>query len=168
MRNLPEFVVAFWATIAAGSGGRAPERLVDGPRAGLRAVGLGRSPAVRRRRASASAWRRTCRSSGLKTVVVAWDEPFASEQVRFADLVKGDAVALPDVALLPEDPATILYTGGTTGQAEGSAGLASNATVNILGLAFMSAHAALRHTGSVPVPEPGRRRRCSSSCRCST
>ncbi len=154
MRNLPEFAVAFWATIASGAVAVLLNGWWTGPEL---AYGLSDSGA-RLLFADGERARRVAPhlpELGLKTVVVAREEPFSPEQVSFAELVKGDAVALPDVALLPEDPATILYTGGTTAKPKGALGSHRNATVNILGLAFMSAHAALRHTGSVPVPEPG-------------
>ena len=64
--------------------------------------------------------------------------------------------AFPTWTIDPEDPATILYTGGTTGQPKGALGSHRSVAGSVLGMAFMAARAALRHTGSVPVPDPER------------
>ena len=49
MRNLPEWVMAFWASIAGGCRRRPPQRLVDRARAGLRPERLGHHRGLRRR-----------------------------------------------------------------------------------------------------------------------
>ncbi len=154
MRNLPEFAIAFWAAIAAGAvvvllngWWTGPELAYGLSDSGARVLFADGERALR--------LRPQLPGLGLQTVVVARDETLGPGHVGFADLVKSDAeIALPEVDLLPEDPATILYTGGTTAHPKGALGTHRNATVNILGLAFVSVHAALRHTGSVPVPDP--------------
>src|SRR6185312_2381898 len=51
---------------------------------------------------------------------------------------------MPDVALLPEDDATIFYTSGTTGTAKGALGTHRSLTTNIFAQSFSAARNALR------------------------
>ena len=64
-------------------------------------------------------------------------------------------VALPDVALLPEDDATIFYTSGTTGAPKGALGTHRSLTTNIFAMPYSNARNALRR-GDVP-PQEARR-----------
>ena len=59
---------------------------------------------------------------------------------------------LPDVAIEPDDDATIFYTSGTTGMPKGALGTHRNITTNVLSGAYAVACAALRR-GEAP-PEP--------------
>ncbi|MFV2172969.1 class I adenylate-forming enzyme family protein [Actinomadura sp. LOL_016] len=56
----------------------------------------------------------------------------------------GPAAVPPDVALDPEDDATIFYTSGTTGRPKGALGTHRNITGNPVGLAYGLASAGLR------------------------
>ncbi|MXP31438.1 class I adenylate-forming enzyme family protein [Parerythrobacter jejuensis] len=56
---------------------------------------------------------------------------------------------IPDVTLAPDDPATIFYTSGTTGQPKGALGSHRNLTTNILSSAYAAARTALRR-GEMP------------------
>ena len=47
-------------------------------------------------------------------------------------------VALPDVAIDPEDDATIFYTSGTTGRPKGAVGTHRNICTNLMSLVFVS------------------------------
>jgi long-chain acyl-CoA synthetase len=64
-------------------------------------------------------------------------------------------VALPDVALSPEDDATIFYTSGTTGAPKGALGTHRSLTTNIFAMPFSNARNALRR-GAAP-PQEARR-----------
>jgi acyl-CoA synthetase (AMP-forming)/AMP-acid ligase II len=59
--------------------------------------------------------------------------------------------ALPDVALAPEDVATIFYTSGTTGRPKGVVGTHRNICTNLLNLMYVGARAGLR----APTPAGG-------------
>ncbi|MEY4965934.1 MAG: hypothetical protein RL274_1517 [Pseudomonadota bacterium] len=63
--------------------------------------------------------------------------------------------ALPDMALSPEDEATIFYTSGTTGAPKGALGTHRSLTTNIFAMPFSNARNALRRGD--PPPKDARR-----------
>jgi acyl-CoA synthetase (AMP-forming)/AMP-acid ligase II len=65
------------------------------------------------------------------------------------------AIDLPEADILPDDPAAIFYTSGTTGKPKGALGSHRNLMTNILSTGFTAARAALRR-GEAP-PEPSSR-----------
>jgi acyl-CoA synthetase (AMP-forming)/AMP-acid ligase II len=67
----------------------------------------------------------------------------------FADLPD---VSLPDVAIAPDDAATIFYTSGTTGKPKGALGSHRNLLTNGLSSAYSGAATMLRR--GEPLPEP--------------
>ncbi len=62
---------------------------------------------------------------------------------------------LPAVELHPDDPATILYTSGTTGNPKGALGTHRNFLSNILSSGYVAARSFLRR--GEPLPEPAKR-----------
>lgn len=61
---------------------------------------------------------------------------------------------LPDIALAPDDDATILYTSGTTGKPKGALGTHRNMNANIMAAGFSAARNFLRRGEAVPVLDP--------------
>lgn len=98
----------------------------------------------------------------LSTVVVFSDNPLQPAHLgaaharlrvvgfdQFLGEVDSSAVP-PDVALTPDDDATMFYTSGTTGHPKGALGTHRNATTNIMNLFFRGQIASLR-AGAEPV-----------------
>jgi long-chain acyl-CoA synthetase len=82
------------------------------------------------------------------------EEPIPPEHHRFEELVglPGPGVTLPDVALAPEDDATIFYTSGTTGRPKGALGTHRNICGNVVSLAYGTVRTLLRSGEKPPGP----------------
>jgi long-chain acyl-CoA synthetase len=170
MRNLPEWVMAFWASIAAGAvvvplnawwtGAELAYGLSD---SGTKVVFVDEE-----RRARIVPHLDDI--GDLRAVIACCEEPDADGGRRqpesgvvdrsgreplpvipFADLtasVPGGA-SLPTVAIDPDEDATIFYTSGTTGRPKGAVGTHRNSVSNLMNLFFVSTVGTMRRSGAV-------------------
>ncbi|KAJ3110977.1 hypothetical protein HDU96_006106 [Phlyctochytrium bullatum] len=164
MKNCPEWIISFWATVSIGAvvvpvnGWLKPAEidyvLRDADCAAL-IVDLERlKPIVPLLPA--------LHSAGLRHVAVARCDKLDARLVKagvrlFKDVeaMGKDADGLPDVELEPEDDATIFYTSGTTGRPKGAQGTHRQFISNLFNLAANPAIVALREGEGIPAtPAP--------------
>ena len=95
----------------------------------------------------------------LETVIVSRLGAAPAGVLRLEDLIGTSAqwpslpdADLPEAELLPDDPATILYTSGTTGHPKGALGTHRNLVTNILSGGFAAARSVLRREDALPAP----------------
>jgi long-chain acyl-CoA synthetase len=62
--------------------------------------------------------------------------------------------ALPVITIQPDDPATIFYTSGTTGNPKGALGSHRNLMTNIMSTAYGAARTLMRRGEAIPEPTP--------------
>ncbi len=163
MRNLPEFPVAFYATMLIGAiivplnawwtgaeleyglaDSGAKIALVDSERLERIAEHLDQLSDLKRvyvtRHNDDLAHPRVQRLEDVIGLVNDWD--------KLPDL------ALPDVTVDPEDDATIFYTSGTTGKPKGALGTHRNSATNVLTTAFSTTRMYVMAGEPTPDPDP--------------
>jgi steroid-24-oyl-CoA synthetase len=146
MRNFPEWLLAFWGAAVAGAIAVPLNAWWTGPEleygvedSGAKVLIVDEERAQRLRPYS---------DFGVSVVIVARAQhPLTDAEVAFDDVlgsVPSDATP-PDVALGPEDEATIFYTSGTTGFPKGALGTHRNICTNVMSLAFGVFYASARN-----------------------
>ena len=160
MRNLPEWPVSFFASILIGAiatplnGWWSGEELLYGLKdSGARIVIVDGERFARHRAALAD-----CRA--LERIVVT-RAPARGEAVPLDAIVGApnewknlpDA-AMPEVALEPDDDASILYTSGTTGNSKGAIQTHRNSTCSLLAAQFAAVRNFIRRGEAPPAPDP--------------
>ncbi|MCW6531730.1 AMP-binding protein [Sphingomonas sp. MMSM20] len=159
MRNLPEWVVAFFAITSIGAIAVPLNAWWTGDEL---AYGLSDSGAKvlisdDERWARIAPHRKTL--PALDRVLVSRAAAMLDGAERLEDVIgtPHDWASLPDralpaVDLVPEDDATILYTSGTTGNPKGALGTHRNFMTNILSTGFAMARMVLRRGDALPEP----------------
>lgn len=163
MRNLPEWSVAFWAGQAIGAvvaplnaWGLGPDLAygISDSGAKVAIVDAERLDRLKPHLGELSL-------EGLIAVRTSAEEAQEAGAILLEDLI-GPASAyasLPDdppadPGCDPDDPATILYTSGTTGKPKGALGTHRNAMSNLVSITFGAARGAIRRGDALPEPDP--------------
>lgn len=161
MRNLPEWPVVFFAATAIGAICVPLNAWWTGPELAYGLANSGTSLLV----CDAERWDRILslrdECPELNTVFVSRcdGEPEGAKRLEnvigtpptYAEL---PSATLPDVAIGPDDDATIFYTSGTTGKPKGALGTHRNLCSNVLSSGFNAACAVLRRGETLPDPVP--------------
>lgn len=161
MRNLPEWPVAFFAATTIGAICVPLNAWWTGPELAFGLANSGAKLLV----CDDERWDRIAPHRNdlpaLTTIFVSRAGDSTEEFERLesiighpADWAKLPDVAIPDAALEPDDPATIFYTSGTTGQPKGALGSHRNLTTNIFSSAYAAARSVLRRGEPIPPPQP--------------
>jgi acyl-CoA synthetase (AMP-forming)/AMP-acid ligase II len=161
MRNLPEWSIAFFAAALAGAiatplnafwnGAELAFALGDCEPTVLVADGERLERLYGHRAAVAGVALVGTRLDDRKTT-----DPLLDGIIAFESLLDRPA-ARPDVAVAPDDPATIFYTSGTTSHPKGVLGTHRNMCANVVSLQFVGARGARRAGAALavaPAPPP--------------
>ncbi len=153
MRNFPEWSIAFFAAAAAGAVVVPLNSWWKGEELeyGLQDSG---STLLFADAARAESLKPHLAGLPVEKLVVARGECDVPGALRFEGVLgtpPADA-ALPELALEPEDAATLFYTSGTTGRPKGALGTHRNICSNLVAVAFVQARSALRSGRALPPP----------------
>jgi len=164
MRNYPEWVISYWATLAVGAavvgvnawwtsqelayglGDSRPKVLIADDERVERVL-----PVLDELRATAP----------LSLITVRSERELPGDAARWVDVVDPATApdALPEATIDPDDDVTIFYTSGTTGFPKGAQITHRGSVHNILNIAFMTTAASLAEAkaitaGDLPAPDP--------------
>jgi long-chain acyl-CoA synthetase len=170
MRNLPEWVIAFWASIAAGAVVVPLNAWWTGPELSYGLNDSGSSVVFVDEGRKDRILPLIDEIPGLTALVVCCEDadPDGGRRaaqggsaertgaaplpiVPFSELVAGasDGSVLPEVTIEPDDDATIFYTSGTTGRPKGAVGSHRASASNLMNLFFVSTAGSMRRSATL-------------------
>ena len=159
MRNLPEWPVAFFAIAAIGAICVPLNAWWTGPELSYGLSNSGAKVLICDPERLDRAAPHFAELPALEQVLVARADGAVPGATRLEDIIGSSAgwsalpdTDLPDVAIAADDPATILYTSGTTGNPKGALGTHRNLTTNILSSGYAAARSVLRRGEALPAP----------------
>jgi long-chain acyl-CoA synthetase len=156
MRNYPEWVMAFWAIQAAGLVAVPLNAWWTGPELDY-AIRDSDPRLVIADGERLALMRPTLVELGVHAIAVrSQSEPAGSEE-RWDDIIAGldRSIPMPDVAIDPDDDATILYTSGTTGSPKGAVATNRNHAHNLMNTALSGAVASAMTGPGSAFADPG-------------
>ena len=158
MRNWPEWVIAFWASVvlgaiavplnAWGSGRELAGAIIDSE-AKLAFVDNERLVRLREHSQETKVPTIVVRTALPDAACTSWESLLGAP----ADYATLPGESLPAVKIGPNDPATLLYTSGTTSAAKGVLATQCNIITNVVNRSFCVARAALRRGDLPPASE---------------
>ena len=163
MRNLPEWPVVFFASLITGAIITPMNAWWTGPELHYGLTDSGARIAIVDSERLERISEHIDRCPDLELVYVSrHDEEIAHPKVRRLEEVIGQVsdwaaladLALPDIALEPEDPATIFYTSGTTGKPKGAMASHRAGCANIGSSGIANARSLLMAGEPLPNPDP--------------
>lgn len=161
MRNLPEWPVAFFAATTIGAICVPLNAWWTGAELAFGLENSGSRILI----CDGERWQRIAPHRGeclaLEQVWVSRDDGPIGDAAQLESIIGAPAdwaqlpdAVIPEAELDPDDPATIFYTSGTTGQPKGALGTHRNLITNIFSTAYAAARSVLRRGEAIPVPEP--------------
>ena len=163
MRNLPEWPAAFFGCLLVGGVATLLNAWWTGPELEYGLVDSGAKVAIVDRERLERLFGHLHNCPALERVFVSREgEEVAHPKVVKLETVTGDVNSwhllpdrpLPQIALDPEDDATIFYTSGTTGKPKGAVGTHRNSCTIVLAAPYGQARRLLRRGDAIPAPDP--------------
>ena len=153
MRNFPEWSIAFWAAAVAGSVVVPLNAWMTGPELQYCLADSGARLVIADDERIARLLPHLRELPPLVLLAARAGTSLPPSVLRLEAFIAGESEALPDIALDPEDDATIFYTSGTTGKPKGALGTHRNICTNLVSMSFARARTLLRR--GEPLPAPG-------------
>jgi long-chain acyl-CoA synthetase len=161
MRNLPEWPVVYFGSVLAGAVSTPLNAWWTGDELEFALADSGAVVAVLDGERHARVGDRIGKCPALRDVIVTRAGSLPEGCVQLGSIIGATASwadlaerELPDVAIAPEDPASILYTSGTTGKPKGALQSHRNSTCNVTVTPFAAARNFLRRGEPIPAPDP--------------
>ncbi|MFM5893556.1 MAG: class I adenylate-forming enzyme family protein, partial [Novosphingobium sp.] len=158
-RNLPEWPVVFFSTTVLGAICVPLNAWWTGPELSYGLSNSGAKVLVCDGERLARIEPHLAELPDLATVIVTRQAEAPAGVLRLEDLIGTSLqwpglpdIDLPQIDIASDDPATILYTSGTTGNPKGALGTHRNLTSNIMSSGYAAARSVLRRENALPEP----------------